>query len=103
MATLSTELSPGKIFDKIISYKQNKSIPIKEACVSCLIKIKENQKIKEKEFVKLSEGFSSFLFDGNQQVRTKSRTGLIELCNSLGDWYRLLRGKINPGYFKSIC
>jgi hypothetical protein len=51
----------------------------------------------------LAEAFSGFLFDSNQEIRSKSRTGLIELCQGLDDWYRAFRGKINPGYFKSIC
>jgi hypothetical protein len=36
-------------------------------------------------------------------VRSRSKNGIIELAKDLGDWYRTLRGKINPIYFKSIC
>lgn len=37
------------------------------------------------------------------EVRSKAKNGIVELANELGDWYRALRGKINPIYFKSIC
>ena len=33
----------------------------------------------------------------------KAKTGLSEICKNLGDWYRLLRGKISSTSFKLIC
>jgi hypothetical protein len=36
-------------------------------------------------------------------VRSRAKNGIVELAKALGDWYRALRGKINPIYFKSIC
>ncbi len=53
--------------------------------------------------MKLAESFAYFLFDNSQEIRNKSKTGLVMLCQDLGDWYRALRGKINASYFKSIC
>ena len=44
-----------------------------------------------------------YLADGQIEVRSKAKKGIVELANELGDWYRALRGKINPIYFKSIC
>ena len=66
MATLSTTATSSKIFEKISQCKENKSIPIKETCVNCLLSIREEPRIRDKEFVKLAESFSYFLFDGSQ-------------------------------------
>lgn len=65
--------------------------------------MRDSKKIREKQHAKLAESFAYFLFDGSQQIRNKSKTGLTLLCEDLGDWYRALRGKINASYFKSIC
>lgn len=53
--------------------------------------------------MKLTENFAYYLFDGSQEIRNKAKAGIILLCEDLDDWYRALRGKINPSYFKSIC
>lgn len=44
-----------------------------------------------------------FLNEGQQDLRMKAKSGLIDICKSLGDWYRMLRGKINSSAFKLIC
>lgn len=46
---------------------------------------------------------ASFLNEGQQDLRSKAKVGLSEICNSLGDWYRMLRGKISSASFKLIC
>jgi Zn ribbon nucleic-acid-binding protein len=66
MATLSTTASTIKVLDKIAQFKDNKSIPIKETCVNCLLSMREEPKIRDKDFAKLAESFSFFLFDSSQ-------------------------------------
>jgi hypothetical protein len=46
---------------------------------------------------------AGFLNEGQQELRAKAKSGLIEICKSLGDWYRMLRGKISSTSFKLIC
>lgn len=41
MATLSTTATSSKIFDKINQCKENKSIPIKETSLNCLLSMRE--------------------------------------------------------------
>ncbi len=31
------------------------------------------------------------------------KSGIIDICGKLGDWYRFLRGKVSPPAFKLIC
>jgi hypothetical protein len=65
--------------------------------------MQENEKIREKEYGKLAESIGYYLQDSQVEVRAKAKQGIMELSKHLGDWYRALRGKINPIYFKSIC
>lgn len=101
--TVANNASPLKVLEKLSSYKENKSGPIKEAIVITLLSMKDNDKIREKDYTKLAEAMSFYLADGQIEVRSRAKSGIIELMKQLGDWYRALRGKINPIYFKSIC
>ena len=51
----------------------------------------------------MTECFSMFLNEGQLDLRTRAKVGIIEICKNLGDWYRILRGKMNPLCFKSVC
>ena len=44
-----------------------------------------------------------FLSEGQIDLRSKAKSGIIDICNKLGDWYRFLRGKVNSSAFKLIC
>lgn len=44
-----------------------------------------------------------FLSEGQIDLRTKAKTGIVDICNKLGDWYRFLRGKVSSPAFKLIC
>ena len=44
-----------------------------------------------------------FLNEGQLDLRAKAKAGIIDICKSLGDWYRMLRGKVSSGAFKLIC
>ena len=101
--TLAISANPAKVFDKLGSYRESKSCPVKESIVTTLLFMKENERIREKETSKLAESLAYYLADGQVEVRSKAKNGIVELANALGDWYRALRGKINPIYFKSIC
>ena len=44
-----------------------------------------------------------FLSEAQLDLRAKAKSGIIEICNHLGDWYRMLKGKVNSSAFKLIC
>jgi hypothetical protein len=44
-----------------------------------------------------------FLNEGQIDLRSKAKSGIIDICGKLGDWYRFLRGKVSPPAFKLIC
>lgn len=44
-----------------------------------------------------------FLAEGQIDLRSKAKSGIIDICNHLGDWYRFLRGKVSSSAFKLIC
>ena len=68
-----------------------------------ILAMKDCDKLKEKEAAKIAEALAYYLADSQAEVRSKAKTGIVELAKELGDWYRALRGKINPIYFKAIC
>lgn len=43
-----------------------------------------------------------FLNEGQIDLRTKAKNGIIEICTNLGDWYRYLRGKVKASTFKQV-
>ncbi len=46
---------------------------------------------------------TQFLSQGQIDLRTKAKSGIVDICNKLGDWYRFLRGKVSSSAFKLIC
>ena len=71
--------------------------------INTLAAMKNNEKTLSKEYAKLCEHFVSFLNEGQQDLRTKAKANLTEICKHLGDWYRMLRGKVQASSFKQIC
>lgn len=41
ISTLATEATSHKILDKITNFKDNKSIPIKDTCLNCLLAMRD--------------------------------------------------------------
>ena len=100
---LAVNATPSKVLDKLSIYKESKSNSLKDALIKTLIAMKNDEKILAKDYSKLCENFVSFLNEGQQDLRTKAKTSLTEICKYLGDWYRALRGKIQASSFKQIC
>lgn len=46
---------------------------------------------------------AAFLSEGQIDLRSKAKSGIVDICNKLGDWYRFLRGKVSSSAFKLIC
>ena len=46
--SLALNASPHKVFEKLAPYRDSKSGPIKEAIVTTLLSMKENEKLREK-------------------------------------------------------
>jgi|JI10StandDraft_1071094.scaffolds.fasta_scaffold564081_2 hypothetical protein len=44
-----------------------------------------------------------FLSEGQIDLRSKAKAGIVDICDKLGDWYRFLRGKVSSSAFKLIC
>lgn len=103
LKAISLYASPLKVLDKLSIYKDSKNLPIKDSFINILLVMKSDERIRSREYAKLADIMAGFLSEGQQELRTKAKSGLIDICKSLGDWYRMLRGKISSSSFKLIC
>ena len=46
---------------------------------------------------------NEFKNDVPLSIRKIGKSGIVDICNKLGDWYRFLRGKVSSPAFKLIC
>lgn len=74
---MSLHATPSKLLEKLTTYKESKNFAVKDAFITTLLGMKNEEKIRSKEYGRLAETMTLFLNEGQLDLRAKAKTGII--------------------------